>query len=157
MAIAAVLSTAAAINANFYGMLNITYLLAKNGELPEPFERRVWRSGTDGLLLTTGLVLLLTNFLDLSTNAADGSTATLLVYLAVHIGHLQLTEETGASRLVVGLGIAATAWVIGQFVLLTAQSDPARLGLVAVFATAAFATEWILQRATSRTIRPRIT
>jgi len=157
MAIAAVLSTASAINANLYGMLNITYLLAKDGELPEPFERRVWRSGTEGLLLTTGLVLLLTNFLDLSAIAAVGSTATLLVYLAVQIGHLRLVDETGASRVVVGLGIVATAWVIGQFVLFTAQTNPARLGLVAVFAAVAFATEWILQRTTRRTIRPRTT
>ena len=63
MALAALISTSSAINAALYGGANISYLLAKEGHLPFFFERKIWKKGTEGLFITSGLVIFLTNFL----------------------------------------------------------------------------------------------
>lgn len=63
MALAALISTSSAINASLYGGANISYLLAKEGRLPIFFERKIWKRGTEGLFITSGLVILLANFL----------------------------------------------------------------------------------------------
>jgi amino acid transporter len=42
VAIAALLSTASGINATLYGGANISYILAKEGQLPDFFERKIW-------------------------------------------------------------------------------------------------------------------
>jgi amino acid transporter len=54
IAIAALFSTASGINATLYGGANVSYMLAKNGELPPVFERRVWGRSTKGFLSLLG-------------------------------------------------------------------------------------------------------
>ena len=42
IALAAVLSTGSAINATLYGTARLSYIIARDGELPEIFEKKVW-------------------------------------------------------------------------------------------------------------------
>ncbi|HHH51149.1 MAG TPA: amino acid permease, partial [Campylobacterales bacterium] len=51
MAIAALISTASSINANLYAITNVTYTMAKNGELPTIYQRHVWHS-SEGLIVS---------------------------------------------------------------------------------------------------------
>ena len=51
MAIAALISTASSINANLYAITNVTYQMAKNGELPKVYQRNVWHS-SEGLIIS---------------------------------------------------------------------------------------------------------
>ena len=51
IAIAALFSTSSAINATLYGGVNVSYFIAKEGELPEIFERKVWGRSTEGLFV----------------------------------------------------------------------------------------------------------
>ena len=44
-AIAALFSTASAINATLYGGANVSYMMAKEGELPRIFKRKIWGKG----------------------------------------------------------------------------------------------------------------
>lgn len=62
-ALAALISTSSAINAALYGGANISYLLAKEGSLTMFFEKNVWKKGTEGLFITSGLVILISNSL----------------------------------------------------------------------------------------------
>lgn len=57
VAVAAVFSTASAINATLYGGANTSYMVDKDGELPEIFKRKSWKGCPDGLFITTGLVI----------------------------------------------------------------------------------------------------
>ena len=57
MAIAALVSTASSINANLYAITNITYEMAKNGELPPIYERSVYNS-TEGLVVSTIILII---------------------------------------------------------------------------------------------------
>jgi amino acid transporter len=125
IAIAAMISSATSINANLYSTANITFLLAKDGELP-PFEcKRIWHAGTGGLLTTGVFILLITNFFDLSKIAAMGSIVYLIIYSAVHFGHLKsLTHETGASWTLVFLALISNTAILLIFVVQIARTNP---------------------------------
>ncbi len=56
IAIAALFSTASAINATLFGSANVCYMIARDGELPAGLSRTEWKQATGGLLLTAALV-----------------------------------------------------------------------------------------------------
>jgi amino acid transporter len=96
IAVAALLSTASAVNATLFGSTNVAYQIAKNGGLPPAFDRKLWGRDVEGLFITSGLVLVFVVSFPLSAVAYMGSAAFLLVYSAVNIGHLRIREQTGA-------------------------------------------------------------
>lgn len=154
MAIAAMLATASAINATLYGSTNVSYVLAKRGQLPEGFDRRVWRTAPEGLFITVGLVLLFATVLNLAQVAALGSLAALLVYVAVGIGHIRLRETTGARLWLLLVAIVATAGTTVVFVVHMVETQPAVLVLGGVVLVVAFLAEIVLRRLTNRQILP---
>jgi amino acid transporter len=105
IAIAALFSTASAINATLFGAANVSYMIAKDGELPAFFARDEWQNATGGLLLTTFLVITFILFFDLAGIAMMGSGAFLLIYAAVNAGHLRITKQTGARPLLVWIAL----------------------------------------------------
>jgi amino acid transporter len=100
VAIAALISTASSINANLYAVTNVTYQLAKDGELPAVFGEPIAHS-REGLVISGVLVIALSILFDLSQIAAIGSISILFVHAITHIGHLKISSETGASRLLI--------------------------------------------------------
>ena len=58
IAIAALLSTSSAVNATLFGAANVSYQVAKDGELPESFTRKVWSHNSEGLFITAALVIV---------------------------------------------------------------------------------------------------
>lgn len=98
IAIAALFSTASAINATLFGAANVSYMIARDGELSPSFARTEWRDATGGLLMTTALVIFFILFFDLSAVTMMGSGAFLLIYAAVNAGHLNILSETGANK-----------------------------------------------------------
>lgn len=98
IAIAALFSTASAINATLFGAANVSYMIARDGELPKIFERTKWRGATGGLFITTLLVIVFILFFDLAGVTMMGSGAFLLIYAAVNAGHLRILEKTGAKK-----------------------------------------------------------
>ncbi len=108
MAVAALISTASSINANLYAVTNVTYQMAKNGELPEVYERNVWHS-SEGLIVSISIIILFVLFFDLNEIAAIGSISILFIHALVHIGHLLRIKKTKASKLLIILAIATIA------------------------------------------------
>ena len=153
MAIAALFSTASAINASLFGSTNISYVLGKNGELPDEFDRRSWHGAPEGLFITAAAVLMFATVLDLSQVASLGGLAALLVYLAVAWGHLRLRHDTGARGWLLALAIVATAGTTVAFVVRMAADQPLILAFGAVVVGAAFGVEALIQRRTGRIIR----
>jgi amino acid transporter len=96
IAVAALLSTASAVNATLFGSTNVAYQIAKNGGLPPAFDRKLWGRDVEGLFITSGLVLMFVLIFPLSAVASMGSAAFLLIYSAVNIGHMRIREQTGA-------------------------------------------------------------
>lgn len=153
IAIAALFSTASAINATLFGSANVCYMIARDGELPVGLSRTEWKQASGGLLLTAALVIVLTLLFDLSGIAMMGSAAFLLVYGAVNAGHLRLLKDTGARASIVW---AALLTCLVMFVILavyTWREQPAAITALVVTAVASFLAEWLYRRWTNRKIR----
>ncbi len=116
VAIAAVFSTASAINATLYGGANVSYIISRYGSLPPIFARKVWDRAREGLFITAGLVLVIANLIDLSGIAMLGSAAFLIVYGAVNAAHLRLRKETNGNAFVIWFGLLGC---IATFIVLT--------------------------------------
>lgn len=103
IAIAALFSTASAINATLFGSANICFMIARDGGLPAMFDRTEWRGASSGLLITTALVVMFILFFDLASVTMMGSGAFLFIYAAVNAGHLRILKQTGANKLLVSI------------------------------------------------------
>ncbi len=152
IAIAALFSTASAINATLFGSANVCYMIARDGELPSDLARTMWKDATGGLLLTAGLVVLVMLCFDLSGIAMMGSAAFLLVYAAVNGGHLRVLKQTGANSAIVWLSLITCLVMFAILSVYTYQQQPAALVALVVIAAASFGAEWSYRRLTGRRI-----
>jgi len=155
MAIAALLSTASAINATLYGGSNVSYMIAKRGELPEIFERKAWAESTEGLFITVGLVLVLTILFDLGGIAMLGSGAFLLIYAAVNVAHLRLRKETGANVYIIWASIIGCLSAFSMLIYYELNQSPLTLIALVIVIILSFFGEWIYRRYSQRTLRVR--
>jgi amino acid transporter len=154
IAIAALLSTASAINATLYGASRISYIIAKEGELPESLERKIWNRPIEGLLVTSGLTLLVANLFDLSSISVTGSAGFLFIFAAVNGSNLRLHSRTEGKRWLSGLGVVVCLAALCALVWQTAMRSPKDLWILVLMVGSAFAIEAIYQTLTGRVIRP---
>lgn len=153
--IAALVATASAINANLYSVTNVTYQLAKDGELPEAFGQPIAHS-SEGLVISGVLVTILSLLFDLTEIAAIGSISVLLVHAVTHIGHLRIISKTGASFIVVLLAtVLCLSAMVLAFIYVSAESKQVSYVLVGFIAFAVSA-ELFLQKVYKRQVQPRL-
>jgi amino acid transporter len=146
MAIAALIATAGATNATLFGSTNMTAMLAEIRQFP-PFFGRDSRLGPHGgLLITAGLVLLVSNLVDLSAIASVGSACALVVFLLVGVAGYRRRSETGGSGVVVLLGVAATAVVLAFFAADTLQNAPETFTAMVAILLVAVAADFLWKR-----------
>ena len=153
IAVAALFSTASAINATLFGSANCCYMIARDGELPIGLSRTEWKQATGGLILTAALVVALTLSFDLSGIAMMGSAAFLLIYAAVNAGHLRVLQQTGANAAIVWLSLLTCLAMFAVLCVYTYQEQPAAIAALVIIAAASFAAEWVYRRWTGRTIK----
>ena len=153
--VTALIATASAINANLYAVTNVTYQLAKDGELPQAFGVPIGHS-REGLVISGMLVIALSLLFDLTEIAAIGSISVLFVHAVTHIGHLRVVKKTGASSLLVLLAtVLCLSAMVLALVYVNQRSN--RVGLVLLgFLIIAGSTELFLQKITKREVKPRI-
>jgi len=108
MAATALLATASAINATLYAVTQISYTLAREGNLPEVYDRNVFHN-TEGLIISALLIVPIVLFFNLAQIAAIAAIAVLLIQGFTHSGHLLQYKKTGGNR---GWILAA---VLGSF------------------------------------------
>lgn len=145
VAVAALFSTASAINATLFGASKVSDVVARQGELPAQLSRNEWLRGTRGLLLTAGMALLFLLLFDLSRVAMMGSAAFLLIYAAVNAGHLQLVRQTGARRDLIWLALLACSALFVVLAWYIAQHAPSALIAMAMLLPACFVAEAVYQ------------
>ena len=155
IAIAALFSTASAINATLFGSANVCYMIARDGELPVGLSRTEWKDATGGLLLTAALVVVVMLIFDLSGIAMMGSAAFLLIYAAVNAGHLRVRDQTGASAIVIWLSLLTCLAMFAILCVYTYQEQPRAIAALILIAAASFAAEWAYRRWTGRRITER--
>jgi len=150
MAVAALFSTASAINATLYGGANVSYVLAKNRQLPPQFNRRTWHGSQEGLLITAALVLVFANLFELGGIAMLGSAAFLIIYGAVNIAHLRLLKETGGNKYIILVSILLNLVAFVLLIYYLAQNSMTTLITLVIVVCLCFLAEVILQRILGR-------
>jgi amino acid transporter len=113
ISIAALLSTTSAINATLYGSARLSYIIAKDGELPRFLEDNVWNKPLEGLLITSVVTLLVANLFDLSSLSTMGSAGFLLIFTAVNLANVKLSDKTKSVKIIsyIGAGLCIGALV----------------------------------------------
>jgi len=126
--VAAMLSTASAINATVYGSARMTYTIAKSRELPAQLDRPIWHQPLEGLLITAAATAILANALDLASISTMGSAGFLIIFAAVNLAEAQTARRRGSAP---WISAAAAAACVAALAALVAESS---LGSVSVFA-----------------------
>ena len=124
MAIAAIISTSSAINATLYGGANVSYLMAKRGELPKFFNRATWRDGKEGLIITSVLVIIFVIFFNLSSVALMGSALFLIIYTGVNLSHLKVHKETKANKYIIWSAIIGCLFALTVLIYYQIYNSP---------------------------------
>ena len=120
MAVAALISTASSINANLYAITNITYQMAKDGDLPEIYERNIWHS-SEGLIVSAIFLAMMILFFNLQEIATMGSIYILFIHVFVHSGHLLKIKDTGASKIIISFAIITLSITIVLALIYTSK------------------------------------
>lgn len=156
MGVAALFSTASAINATLFGGANVSFKVAHERQLPEFLDRKIWQGARAGLFVTAALVALLAAFVPLSAIANTGSAAFLVVYGFVCVSHLRLLGDTKASPVPVWCAIIGCATVLMFLLTYLVRSDVgSAIGFVVLLATG-FCTEWVYSVIRGKTAEPQV-
>ncbi len=156
VAITALIATASAINANLYAVTNVTYQLAKDGELPSVFGKPIAHS-REGLVISGVLIIILSLLFDLSEIAAIGSISILFVHTVTHVGHLKIISKTGASRSLVFIAACLSFSAMVLALVYVSRESGHIISILISFVFVAAMTEILLQTYAKRKIKPRIT
>ncbi len=148
--IAALISTASAINATLYGTARISYMVAKFGQLPQIFAKKIWKGAYEGLVILAVLTVLAALTFNLENISVAGSLGFLLVFGAVNLANFKLAEHTRSSRLICAIG--AGACIISAVVLVAHNMKTApgslKSSVVVILATGLF--EFVYRIVTKR-------
>ena len=142
MAVAALISTSSSINANLYATTNITYQMAKDGDLPEIYERNIWHSN-EGLIISAIFLILIIVFFNLGEIATMGSIFILFIHVFVHIGHFLKIKKTGASRLIIAFAIISLSITIVLALIYTSK----HISGIGYYVVGGFVLSYILEMA----------
>ncbi|MFR9727804.1 APC family permease [Saccharopolyspora sp. MS10] len=154
IAIAAIVSTASAINATLYGTAKFTYLMARHGELPEHLGDPIWNRPIGGLLATTVGTLIIVNTVDIEGISLMGSAGFLIIFAAVNLAAARLPTAGRAAR---STALAGAAVCVGSLATLTgyaAITAPRQLGILAGMLAAATVGELLIRLRGRTTIHP---
>ena len=147
----ALFATASAINATLYSVTQISYVLAKKGELPKIYEHNIFHN-TEGLIISAILTVPMILLLNLGTIASIASVTVLLIQGFTHTGHLFKLKETGANPVIVVLAVIGTFGSAGFAIYYSSQHTAHFSLYVATAFFLAFVVEVILRLFTQRTI-----
>ena len=120
------------------------------------FERKVWERGTEGLFITSALVIALANFLPLDGIGMLASASLLIIYIAVNVSHLRLLKETGARSRIIQASLLSSLIFFGVLVYYEFLNSRFTLGLLAITIIFCFSAEWIYRKYSGRSIKERI-
>ena len=150
IAVAALLSTASAINATLYGAARLSYVVAKEGELPRALEKKIWKEPVEGLLITSALALVSANLLNLSSISTIGSAGFLLIFAAVNGANALMHRETNSNRYISIVGVLVCLGALFALIWQTAITEASNLWFLAAMIAVSFVIELIYRSVKTR-------
>jgi len=155
ISIGALFSISSAMNATLYGGANIAYALAKDGELPELFERKVWFGSAEGLYITAALAVAFALLFDMNGIASITSSVVTVIYIFVLVAHHRLADEVGGNRVALVVNLVVLVAVFAALLYFQYREDPMILVGTVVVLAAAVAVESVYRYWRKREFRTR--
>jgi amino acid transporter len=147
IAVAAVVSTASAINATLYGAAKFTYLMARHGELPDRLGEPIWDQPIGGLLATTLGTLVIVNTVNIDGISLMGSAGFLIIFAAVNLAATRLLANGRFAAAVEIAGALACIGCLGALIAYAATHIPGQLGVLGgLFGTAMLGEAFLRRR-----------
>jgi amino acid transporter len=152
ISVTALFSTTGAINSQLYASIGATFTMAKDGHLPPVFglKRRRRAGGTQGLVISSLLILALALLFDVSAIASIGSAVALAIFALVTIAHLRMAKETEASGVILVLALIGTIIAILLFAWYTLITSPQTFVILVLTVILAWVVEaiwrWVSKR-----------
>ena len=135
MAFGAVLASASAINADYFGAAKLPVMLSRQEELPSAFQRQLRGQSVVSLVVIGVLALLAVNFLSIHNLSAATSGGFLVVYAAVNVAAIRLRKETGTAPWMPALAfllcVAALVIMVSEF-LSSPATVPSAVAVLAI-------------------------
>lgn len=156
ISIGALFSISSALNATLYGGANIAYSLAKDGELPEIFERKVWFKSPEGLYITAALASIFVLTFNIGAIASITSEIYTLIYIFVLISHLKLAKEYGGNKIFIGINLLILICVFIALLVYQYQTDLNALYGSGITFAAVFVIEFVYRKMKNRKIGARV-
>ncbi len=125
--IAALLSTASAINATLYGSARVSYLVAKFGALPKEITKNIWKHGTEGLLILAVLTVIFATTFNLENISIAGSLGFLIIFAGVNLANFKLAYYTDSNRWISFIAFLLCVVSIGVLFLYNLKTSPESL------------------------------
>jgi hypothetical protein len=147
--VAAMLSTASAINATLYGSARMTYTIAKSRELPTQLDRPVWNRPLEGLLITAAATVVLANVLDLASISTIGSAGFLIIFAAVNVAAARTARRRGSAP---WISVAAAMACVAALAALVAKSSLGSVGVLVAMVALSFGIEAAFRKLSGRPI-----
>ena len=115
-------------------------------------ERKIWNEPIEGLLITSGVTLLVANLVDLSSISTMGSVGFLLIFAAVNGANVKLAAETKSKSWLSLMGVILCIAALVSLLWQTAQSSPYQLLIPIVMIGIAFLIEAVFRMFANRKI-----
>ncbi|HHE32815.1 MAG TPA: amino acid permease [Chlorobaculum parvum] len=135
VSVAALLATFSAINATIYGNARLGYFLARDGELPEIFDRQAWNEPVMGVVMTAAISLIIANAITLTEIAVIASASFLCIFALINASALRLRRETGGRGVVFAAGVLLCSAALLALLLhasaVSGKAIPVFLGFIA--------------------------
>lgn len=154
--IAAILSTSSAINATLYGSARVSYLVAKFGALPKDFTKKIWKSGTEGLLILAIFTIIFAISFNLENISVAGSLGFLIIFAFVNLANFKLAKYTNSNPLISLFGFILCLISIVTLVGYNLKTNPSSLASSFVVLVLTFLFEVAYRFFTKREIKETI-
>jgi len=142
MTVGAILASASAINADFFGAEKIPVSLAKQGEMRTVFEHTIGGKTIYSMILIGTIALLAVNLVGLHALSAATSGGFLIVYAAVNTANARMARQTGSRAWISILAAVSCVAALGTMVVQFAANTATRPSAYAVAAIILIALTW---------------
>jgi len=155
MAVTALIATASAINATLYATAEISYTLAKKGNLPKVYEYNVFHSN-EGLIISALIAVPMILFFNLGEITTVAALSVLIIQGVVHLGHLMIIKKTDANKTLVALATFFMFAVALLTIIYNYKNDPKIIIYLVMAFVLCFAVEILLRIFTKRVVSKQI-
>ncbi len=157
VSIGALFSIASALNATLFGGANVAYALAREGELPRQFNRKLWFGSPEGLYLTAALGIAFALLFDLGGIASITSAIFMVIYLFVLHAHWRLRKRHGGHPAIIATAMVVVAAVFLLLLGYQWQSAPSTLYATGAVVLGSLLIELLYRALTGRIFTARST